>query len=266
MRKQIGANGEKWWGAGGVLLFVVSTPRLMSPTWLSMCISVQASGAFLASEPGAMISSRILLLVCPWCFQVFGCLDTPGSLGAFSSVAQSCKVFCMWMEGFQNGFPNTGGIRILFIPGLAFFFSGCAGKAISWCVERKFREFLEKREIQEKKKKAKTILALSLLVKSLGKFSGWEVFLVFVLGRWCQNHPEVAGLVNRKMMAVHCRNQVLHVGGSGCTQTRGTQLPCYRNTRTVATGHGLRDSFSDAGTWRAVRVICQTCWWKLLKV
>lgn len=89
---------------------------------------------------------------------------------------------CEW-KAFRMAFQILGALGFFLFQGLLFFFSGCAGKAISWCVERKFREFLEKREIQEKKKKAKTILALSLLVKSLGKFSGWEVFLFFVLGR-----------------------------------------------------------------------------------
>lgn len=126
-----------------------------------------------------------------------------------------------------------------------------------------------RRKIQ-KRKQSKVILALSLLVRSLGKFSGWEVFLFFVLGRWCQNHSEVAGLVNRKMMAVHCRNQVLHLGDSLA------DLRLHTNTWHTAAvvpkhpdgSHGspsLGDSFSDPGTWRAVRVICQMCWWKLLQ-
>lgn len=44
---------------------------------------------------------------------------------------------------------------------------------------KKIQRIFRKKRNSGKKKKAKTILALSLLVKSLGKFSGWEVFLFF---------------------------------------------------------------------------------------
>lgn len=75
-------------------------------------------------------------------------------------------------------FQILGALGFFLFQGLLFFFSGCAGKAISWCVERKFREFLEKREIQEKKK-SKNNPSSVFASKELGEVLRLGSFSVF---------------------------------------------------------------------------------------
>lgn len=112
-----------------------------------------------------------------WCFPSFrtrsnGIIQDPFAclplmLSGIWLLRYSWQPWCIFFSGSElqgvlhvNGrlsewLSKYWGHQDSFYSRACFFFSGCAGKAISWCVERKFREFLEKREIQEKKKKQK---------------------------------------------------------------------------------------------------------------